>query len=154
MISAEKLFIAVPTYGRTWKLTKDSGKTGVPPVKHADGPGEKGPYLKTEGLLSYFEICPHLVSQPSAAESNTLLVRVPDAEQKRGTFAYRAAGSKSGIWVSYEDPEVAVKKVQYVRNKGLGGVAVVDITLDDFKGTCDKTHTYYPILKAVEVNLG
>lgn len=28
----EKLIVAIPTHGRSWKLTQDSTKTGVPPI--------------------------------------------------------------------------------------------------------------------------
>jgi len=52
-------------------MDKDSGKSGAPPV-NADGPGEEGTYTKTEGLLAYYEICPHLVESTAATTSLTL----------------------------------------------------------------------------------
>lgn len=66
-----KLVLGISTYGRTWKMDKDSGKSGAPPV-NADGPGEEGTYTKTEGLLAYYEICPHLVESTAATTSLTL----------------------------------------------------------------------------------
>lgn len=30
---ASKINVGIPTYGRAWKLTSDSGITGVPPVR-------------------------------------------------------------------------------------------------------------------------
>lgn len=148
------MLIAVPTYGVSWKITKDSGNSGAPPVKNADGPGQAGQYLKTKGLLSYYEICPNLANVTVASESLTLLRRVPDPFKRQGVYAFRAAkDSVSGLWVSYEDPETAARKAQFAKEKGLGGVAIVDISLDDFKGGCDKTHNNYPILKSVKLNL-
>lgn len=66
-----KLVLGISTYGRTWKMDKDSGKSGAAPVT-ADGPGEEGTYTKTEGLLAYYEICPHLVESTAATTSLTL----------------------------------------------------------------------------------
>lgn len=66
-----KLVLGLATFGRTWKMDKDSGKSGAPPV-NADGPGEEGTYTKTEGMLAYYEICPHLVESTAATTSLTL----------------------------------------------------------------------------------
>lgn len=151
---ANKLFIAIPTYGVSWIMTKDSGKSGVPPVREADGPGEAGPYLQRYGRLSYYELCP-LLAVPSVANGSvTLLQRVPDATRRQGTYAFRpATADRDGIWISFDDPEMAAYKAQYAKLNGLGGVAVVDITYDDFKGTCDNTRTLYPILNAVRMHV-
>lgn len=65
-----KLVLGISTFARTWKIEKDV-KTGAPPV-NADGPGEEGTYTKTEGLLAYYEICPHLVDSTAATSSLTL----------------------------------------------------------------------------------
>jgi len=149
-----KLLIAIPTFARTWKLTSESGKSGTPPLK-ADGAGEKGQYLKTEGIMAYYEFCPNVVSLTSTTASATQLRKVPDTTNRLGTYAFRLPhDSKSkGLWISYDDPEVAAKKAQYARLKGLGGVAIVDLTLDDFKGTCDNTRNLYPILRAAKQNV-
>ena len=148
---ANKILIGLPTYGRTWKLTSDSGKTGVPPLK-ADGPGEQGPYLKEEGTMAYYEICPLLTTANDAA--STLLKKVTEPTNRLGTYAYRLPASKvKGIWVSYEDPEVAGKKAYYAKVKGLGGVAIVDLSLDDFKGSCTAASTKFPIVQSVKLNL-
>lgn len=135
-------------------MTKDSGKSGVPPIREADGPGEAGPYLQRYGRLSYYELCPLLAIPSVANDSVTLLQRVPDVSKRQGTYAFRPATKDlEGIWVSYDDPEVAAQKARHVKINGLGGVVVVDITYDDFKGTCDNTRTFYPILSAVKMNL-
>lgn len=70
-VDRSKLVMGISTYGRTWKLDSDSDKSGVPPLR-ADGPGEEGTYTKTNGLLAYYEICPHLVENSAATTSLTM----------------------------------------------------------------------------------
>lgn len=70
-VDRSKLVLGISTFGRTWKLDDNSGKSGMPPL-NADGPGEKGTYTKMEGLLAYYEICPHLVESSEATTSLTL----------------------------------------------------------------------------------
>jgi GH18 family chitinase len=53
--------------------------------------------------------------------------------------------------VAYEDPDTAGYKGAYVKNKGLGGIAIWDISLDDFRGVC--TGERFPILKAARNHL-
>lgn len=66
-----------------------------------------------------------------------------------GTYAYRYDDKeRGGIWVGYEDTESMFTKATFARTKGLGGVAVVDITMDDFKGVCNGDK--FPLLKAVK----
>lgn len=104
--------------------------------------------------MAYYEICPTLVLASNPNTASTLLKKVPDPTNRLGTYAYRLPASKvKGIWISYEDPEVAGKKAYYAKLKGLGGVAIVDLSLDDFKGSCDATRTQFPILRAVKLNL-
>ncbi|KAK4880772.1 hypothetical protein RN001_008918 [Aquatica leii] len=145
-----KLIYAIPTYGRTWKMTKDSGLSGVPPIDHIKGPGEAGPNTKEEGLLSYEEVCV-LLSNPQHLPNS--LRKVGDPTGKYGTYAFKLPekSGHGGMWVSYEDPHTAENKASYVRSKGLGGIAIVDLTLDDFRGLC--TGNKYPILRAARLRL-
>lgn len=53
--------------------------------------------------------------------------------------------------MGYEDPDTAGNKAAYARAKGLGGIALVDITLDDFRGLC--TAEKYPILRGARFRL-
>ncbi|KAG7212246.1 hypothetical protein KM043_012576 [Ampulex compressa] len=128
-----KIVVGVPTFGRTWKLTSESKISGVPPLA-ADGPGAEGPHTGMPGVLSYAEVCSRLCE--SAAER---LTNVSDPTKKYGTYAFqpysRSTGA-DGIWVGYEDPDTAGSKAAYATENGLGGVAVVDLSLDDFRGTC------------------
>ncbi|VEN41034.1 unnamed protein product [Callosobruchus maculatus] len=69
---------------------------------------------------------------------------------KKGVYAYHKPTEneeeKEGVWIGYEDPESAANKALYAKSKGLGGIAVDDITLDDFRGVCG--HSRFAILKS------
>lgn len=153
-VPANKLNIAIATYGRAWKLTPDSGTTGEPIVA-ADGPAVAGPQSKTEGLLNWAEIC-QLLPNPSNANGKGAAApirRVPDPTKRYGSYAYRLADEDGqyGLWVSYDDPDTAASKAQYARVKNLGGVALFDLTQDDFRGQC--TGDRFPMLRAIKYRL-
>ncbi|KAB0797339.1 hypothetical protein PPYR_08333 [Photinus pyralis] len=145
-----KIILGIPTFARTWKMSKDSGLSGVPPISDIKGPGEAGHHTKEEGLLSYEEVCTQLTNPHHNANA---LRKVGDPTGKFGTYAFKLPdhSGHGGIWVSYEDPSTAENKATYARNKGLGGVAVVDLTLDDFRGKCNGNK--YPILRAARMRL-
>lgn len=143
-----KIVIGIPTFARTWKLTEDSSATSVPPVD-ADGPGEAGPQTRIPGLLSYAEICSRLTESVAGR-----LQRVGDPSKKYGGYAYQSYNGRTGtegIWVGYEDPDTAGNKAIYAKAKGLGGVAIYELSLDDFKGTC--TGDKYPIVRGAKYKL-
>ncbi|CAG9858300.1 unnamed protein product [Phyllotreta striolata] len=159
-----KIIYGLQTFGRTWKLSSASGETGTPPVTIDSGAGEAGVYTQEPGLLSYNEVCAKL---PTTAEIRAGYVgklrKVNDPTPKKaaadeswqtidvtkrfGTYAYKLPkDGQDGIWVSFQDPDTAAQIASYIRSRGLGGVAIVDLTLDDFKGLC--TGNKYPILRA------
>ncbi|KAL6261127.1 hypothetical protein P5V15_008656 [Pogonomyrmex californicus] len=143
-----KIVIGIPTYARTWKLTADSQISGVPPIV-TDGPGAPGPHTNEPGLLSYAEMCARLTEHAVGR-----LRRVSDPSKKYGSYAYQAYDGDTGtegIWAGYEDPDTAGNKAAYVKSKGLGGVAIVDLSLDDFRGVC--TGEKYPITRGAKYKL-
>lgn len=152
-VPAHKVILGIGAFGITWKLTSESKISGVPPIG-ADGPGEAGPQTKTPGLLSYPEVC-SLLPNPNLKTTSAphLLRRVTDPSHKLGSYAFRLPDSSSdtGLWVAYEDPDTAGYKGAYVKNKGLGGIAIWDISLDDFRGVCSGER--FPILKAAKNHL-
>ncbi|XP_014205673.1 chitinase-like protein Idgf4 [Copidosoma floridanum] len=143
-----KIVIGIPTFARTWRLTEDSEIAGVPPVT-ADGPGAEGPHTAIPGLLSYAEVCSRLTES-----SVGRLRRVNDPSKKYGAYAYQAYDKKAGtdgIWVGFEDPDTAGNKALYAKAKGLGGVAIYELSLDDFRGICSGDK--YPIVKGAKFKL-
>lgn len=144
----KKIVVGIPAYGNTWKLTKESSPVGTPPLI-ADGPGAEGPHSRIPGVLAYPEVCSLLTERTLGR-----LVRISDPSKKYGVYAYRKYDKKTrtdGIWIGYDDPGTAELKAQYVKSRGLGGVAIYDLSLDDFRGTC--TGEKFPIVKAVKNKL-
>lgn len=150
-----KLIVAIPTYGRAWKLETDATATGVPPVLGISEPAPAGPQSGHAGLLSYPEICARLPNP-----SNNLLKGdeaplrpVNDPTRRFGTFAYRLpdADGNFGVWVGYEDPNTAANKAGNVNAQGLGGVQITDLSYDDFRGTCSGEK--FPVLRAAKLRL-
>ncbi|KAG8039870.1 hypothetical protein G9C98_000599 [Cotesia typhae] len=143
-----KIVIGIPAFARTWKLTSESQISGVPPIV-ADGPGAEGPHTATPGVLSYGEVCTRLTESHVGR-----LRRVSDPSKKYGSYAYQSYNpetSADGIWVGYEDRDTAGNKASYSKAKGLGGVAIWDLSTDDFRGICagDK----FPIVHAAKDKL-
>ncbi|XP_029178705.1 chitinase-like protein Idgf4 isoform X2 [Nylanderia fulva] len=143
-----KIVVGIPTFARTWKLTADSQISGVPPIV-TDGPGAPGPHTNEPGLLSYAEVCAKLTEHAAGR-----LRRVSDPSKKYGSYAYQSYNPDTGaegLWAGYEDPDTAGHKATFVKSKGLGGVAIVDLSLDDFRGVC--TGDKYPIIKGAKYKL-
>ncbi|KAJ8875012.1 hypothetical protein PR048_022902 [Dryococelus australis] len=140
-IAADKLVLGIPTFGRAWKVRND---TGEPPLS-ADGPGDAGPLTKVRGLLAYPEICNNLTT---ASSSSCTMTVVRSGHRQTSVHAYCPASSR---WVSFDDPEMAGYKATYALSMGLGGVQVVDMSLDDFGDLCRDGP--YPILREVHCSL-
>ncbi|XP_017464943.1 PREDICTED: chitinase-like protein Idgf1 [Rhagoletis zephyria] len=149
---AQKLNLGIATYGRAWKMTPNSGFSGAPVVPETDGPAPAGLQSQIPGLLSWPEICAKMPNKVNAEYrgENAPLRKVTDLQQRYGNYALRPAddNGEHGIWVSYDDPDFAAIKASYVRTKGLGGVALYDLSYDDFRGLC--TGSRYPILRAIK----
>lgn len=65
-------------------------------------------------------------------------------------FNYNERTDVDGIWIGYEDPFTAGDKGNYAKSKGLGGIAIFDISLDDYSGIC--TGDRYPIIQQARSN--
>ncbi|XP_076288904.1 imaginal disc growth factor 4 isoform X2 [Lasioglossum baleicum] len=143
-----KIVVGIPTFARTWKLTSDSQVSGVPPIV-TDGPGAEGPHTGIAGVLSYAEVCTRLTESAVGR-----LRYVNDPSKKYGSYAFQAYDADTGadgIWVGYENPDTAGNKAAYAKAKGLGGVAIYDLSLDDFRGIC--TGDKYPIIRGAKYKL-
>ncbi|XP_017056523.1 LOW QUALITY PROTEIN: chitinase-like protein Idgf1 [Drosophila ficusphila] len=153
----QKLNLGIASYGRAWKMTSDSGLSGLPIVHDTFGAAPGGNQIgSTEGLFSWPEICSKL-SQNSSAPfrgDKAPLRKVTDLTQKYGNYALRPADEKGdyGVWLSFDDPDFAGIKAGYAKGKGLGGIAVFDLSYDDFRGQC--TGQKYPILRSIKYFMG
>ncbi|XP_055857827.1 chitinase-like protein Idgf4 isoform X1 [Episyrphus balteatus] len=152
---ATKINVGIAAYGRAWKMSSDSGITGVPPIPETEGEAPAGLSSLTPGFLSWPEVCSKLPN-PSNSHlkgADAPLRRVGDPTKRFGTYAYRIPddNGEHGMWVGYEDADTAGNKASYVRAKGLGGIALFDLSHDDFGGRC--TGDRYPLLRAAKARL-
>lgn len=69
-----------------------------------------------------------------------------DELQRMGPYAY-----KGNQWVSFDDKESLLRKVQYIRAMNLGGGMIWALDLDDFKNRCGQGH--HPLLTAIRNGL-
>ncbi|KAH8263726.1 hypothetical protein KR044_012995, partial [Drosophila immigrans] len=152
-----KLNLGIASYGRAWKLSQDSGLSGVPVVPSTQGAAPGGLQIaSTEGLLSWPEVCSKFSQNQTAVYRghNAPLRKVTDLTQKYGNYALRPADDEGehGVWVSYDDPDFAGIKAGYAKGRGLGGVALFDLSYDDFRGLC--TGQKFPIVRSIKYFLG
>lgn len=153
-LPSNRVVVGVPTYGRAWKIEGDDSVTGTPPVK-GSGVANEGVQTRTPGLYSYPEICGMILSDNNKMlkGEHAPLKKVTDPTKRYGTYAFRLPdeSGKNGIWVGFEDPESAGNKASFVRGKGLGGVALFDLSLEDFRGGCSGSK--FPILTKIKEKL-
>lgn len=153
-LPANRVVVGVPTYGRAWKIETDATLTGSPPVK-ADGPAPEGVQTRTPGLFSYPEICGMILNDlnKDLKGEHGPLRKIADPTKRYGTFAYRLADDNGnfGVWIGYDDPDSAGNKASFVRGKGFGGVAVFDLSLEDFRGACSGAK--FPIVSKIKEKL-
>lgn len=127
-----KLVLGVPFYGRSWTL---AGRDSTPGAA-ASGPGSPGRLMKDAGTLAYYEIClAHEKEGWSKVSSSA------------GPFL-----TNDNQWVGYDDIDAITRKTQYAKSKGLGGVMIWDIAMDDFRGSCNAGAN--PLLSTIYKVLG
>ncbi|CAB3226004.1 unnamed protein product [Arctia plantaginis] len=126
----EKLAVGVPFHARTFRLV-NSNNNGV--RAPANGAGLSGPYTVSPGTMGYNEFCFKLQTE-SWTKRYDSLAKVP--------YAF-----KDNNWVSYDDPESIVIKVDYAKTLGINKVMMWSIESDDFKGLCGEGAN--PLLKAI-----
>lgn len=154
-LAGNKIVVGLPTYGRAWKIEKDATINGSPPVA-ADGPAPEAVQTRTSGLYSYPEICNMLLNDQNKnlKGEHAPLRKIADPTKRYGTYAFRLPDENGGygVWVGYEDPESAGHKAAYVKGKGLGGVAIFDLSTEDIRGSC-AGGVKFPIVQKVKEKL-
>ncbi|XP_060897785.1 chitinase, acidic.1 [Labrus mixtus] len=130
---AEKLLLGIATYGRTYRLTTPANGLGAP----ANGPADAGPYTRTAGFWSYYEVCEFI----SFATEHW----IPEQE-----VPYSTAGS---AWVGYDNLHSHSAKVEWLTDKNLGGAHVWTLDMDDFVGTFCAGGSY-PLVNSLRRTMG
>ncbi|KAM4860796.1 chitotriosidase-1 [Thomomys bottae] len=126
---ASKLILGMPTYGRSFTLASSDTSVGAP----AKGPGVPGPFTKEEGILAYYEVCSWKMRQ-----------RI---EEQKVPYV-----SQDNQWVGFDDVQSFKAKVNYLKQKGLGGAMIWSLDLDDFSGSfCNQGR--YPLIQTLRQEL-
>ncbi|XP_033630916.1 chitotriosidase-1-like [Asterias rubens] len=128
-----KLVLGMGLFGRSFTLSGPDTGIGAP----ARGGGMPGPITAETGFLSYYEICTQL--------NDGRLTSVWDNE-RLVPYAYY-----ENQWVGYDDEASLRIKVDYLKEKKLGGAMVWAIDMDDFNGICGER---WPLMKAINSALG
>ncbi|XP_037535093.1 chitinase, acidic.1 [Nematolebias whitei] len=130
---SEKVLLGFTTYGRTYHLTTSANGLGAP----TNGPADAGPYTRTAGFWSYFEVCDFL---PSATNS-----WIPEQEVPYATYGTS--------WVGYDDKRSYSSKVQLLTRNLLGGAHVWTLDMDDFSGYFCSDGAY-PLINHLRTSMG
>jgi chitinase len=134
-MAREKIMLGLAFYGRGFSLNNAAiNNIGA----SSNGPSTAGRIVTESGMLSYFEICSAIKS--GANEKWDDIQLVPSIQYGRN-------------WIGYENERSLRIKVNYARQKCLGGIMIWSKDLDDFKGKfCDRGS--YPLLNAVVNQIG
>ncbi|XP_050082117.1 probable chitinase 10 [Anopheles aquasalis] len=132
---SRKIVMGMPLYGQSFQLA-DTKKNGL--NAKAPGAGQAGEFTKAAGFLAYYEICDRI--------QNKEWTVVQDELQRMGPYAY-----KGNQWVSFDDKEALLRKVQFIRAMDLGGGMIWALDLDDFKDRCGQGS--HPLLTAIREGL-
>ncbi|CAF0922618.1 unnamed protein product [Rotaria sordida] len=127
---AHKLVLGIPLFARTFLLARaDEHELRSPTI----GNGTEGPFTRSVGFLSYFEVC-LLQTDPQWK-----IRSVPDGSESSYMF-------KDRDWISYDTIENIQKRAAYVVANNFGGLFVWSLDMDDFNGAFCNNGTY-PFIK-------
>lgn len=112
-----KLNVGSPYYSHGWKVDPNTGTNGLYAAVTGSAPGSLA-----SGQYPYFTL-EKMESDPAYSKFRDSYSKVP--------WLYNSA---EGFMYTYEDPESAAAKCDYVNSNGLGGIMVWDITYDNVNG--------------------
>lgn len=121
-VPVHKLVASVSLDGTSYTLDEKADHKPGSMLLAGRPEGIPGLFTRCPGVLSYFEICRHLVFENWTREWDA------NAECP---YAY-----SDDQWVAYEDPQSLMAKAEYVRNRSLAGVMIWDVSSDDYRGDC------------------
>ncbi|XP_058058195.1 endochitinase-like [Anopheles bellator] len=124
-----QIVLGLPLYGRSYTLIS-SAETS--PGSGVIGAGKIGPFTNDPGLLGYFEICDQLKDGNWTTEWDSI------AESP-----YTHLGDQ---WIGYENERSLETKTRWATEKGLAGVYVYTLDLDDYRGKCGEA---YPLVRTL-----
>ncbi|RSL95244.1 hypothetical protein CDV31_013975 [Fusarium ambrosium] len=113
------IVLGVGFYGRSFKLQNPGCWR---PGCRFSGPGDKGRCTDTAGFLSYSEIMDLIKTSGAKATYD-----------KDAKVNYMTYGDNS--WISFDDERTFGEKIEFANKRGLGGLMIWAIDLDDSKNT-------------------
>ncbi|XP_054640300.1 chitinase-3-like protein 1 [Dunckerocampus dactyliophorus] len=130
---AGKLLLGFPVHARSFTLSTTAAGLNAP----VSGAAPPGPYTQQIGFWAYYETCSFLIGASVWWDD---IEKVP--------FAV-----KGNQWVGFDNQKSYAAKVDYLKNKQLGGAAVWTLDLDDFTGQfCHQGK--YPLISHLKHKLG
>ncbi|KAI8774725.1 chitinase protein 4 [Biomphalaria glabrata] len=132
-ITASKLLVGIPTFGRSWTLADPSKHDLHSP---AVDKGSPGPYRHFRGVYLYPDAC---VAKTQGATTVADDVNV-------AAYLYF-----NTTWVSYDNIWTIQQKVAWMKSQNLGGVGVWALHLDDNSQVCGQG--FLPLLSTIKSNL-
>lgn len=109
-VPSQKIVLGIPAYGYGW-----IGVTDPAPFRSASGVGP-GTLSVEPGFYDYRTIAALVAANPSAARWD---------EAAQSSFYY-----DGNLWIGYDSPRALRRKIEYVREKQLGGVMFWEISTD------------------------
>ncbi|KAF7131458.1 hypothetical protein CNMCM5793_004683 [Aspergillus hiratsukae] len=137
-IDPSKVNLGLAFYGRSFELKDPSCSTPGCPFK---GPGVQGSCTKTAGILSYKEIQDIIL----AAGSENPVIYDPVAGVN-----YMVYGGTN--WISFDDKTTFQQKVDFANARGLNGLFIWAVDLDDTSFTALKSVTGKDLAPTVAQN--
>ena len=125
-IPSSKINLGVPLYGHSWTIKQSLGRTGLS-ISADLGPTNK--YTGVAGQIPYYEICSNVRDRGWKSFGNISI-------NSSAIYAVSPVNMSTYIWVGYDDVDTVKMKSEYVRKNGLGGVAIWDLSQDDFLNKC------------------
>ncbi|KAL3096783.1 hypothetical protein niasHT_026164 [Heterodera trifolii] len=139
-VPLSKILIGIPIFGRGWTLKDPTHQADIGTTAPASKPQK---YTRSAGAAAYYEVCVMLASSRTK--------RFFDEETKSPYFL--AHGNQ---WFSYDDQRSIRIKMEWLRQKGLGGTYIWAIDYDDFNEVCpnSKNDGPYPLIGTIARELG
>ena len=123
---ASKINLGVPLYGNSWTIQQSQSRMELP-ISANLGPTNK--YTGVAGQIPYYEICSNVRDRGWKSFGNISI-------NSSAIYAVSPVNMSTYIWVGYDDVDTVKMKSEYVRKNGLGGVAIWDLSQDDFLNKC------------------
>lgn len=132
-VDPKKLVVGVPFYGRGW--------TGVPSANSGIGQMSTGlPAGSYEaGIYDYKDLVAMVQAQPD-------VYGVFEDTKAEATFL--SAPSANGLWVSFDDTAIVQRKVDYIKEFGLGGAMFWELSGDTTDPSTSLVEALYQGLRA------